>query len=243
MIKNLKLKSLELGNLIIENETHVDWENILGAFEFDYLLDQIPRLVRSQYWGDPDYKDCIIKVIYHSIEDNENNAFQMIQYILNNCTELDDDMINKAMLENNADILLTKTNEDELNDLISNINNSLMDGKPVFALDRLHTLMHKWIKESCLKHDIEFNDNEALDILFKKYVNYIDEYIESQMTKTILKSNISLFSQFNNIRNNYTWAHDNDVLNDIESKLIFKNIVNVKIFVEEIENKYFYWLI
>ena len=149
-------------------------------------------------------------------------------------------MINKAMLENNADILLTKTNEDELNDLISNINNSLMDGKPVFALDRLHTLMHKWAKELCLKHDIEFNDNEALDTLFKKYVNYIDEYIESQMTKTILKSNISLFSQFNNIRNNYTWAHDNDVLNDIESKLIFKNIVNVKIFVEEIENKYFY---
>ena len=95
-------------------------------------------------------------------------------------------------------------------------------------------------KELCLKHDIEFNDNEALDTLFKKYVNYIDEYIESQMTKTILKSNISLFSQFNNIRNNYTWAHDNDVLNDIESKLIFKNIVNVKIFVEEIENKYFY---
>ena len=79
-----------------------------------------------------------------------------------------------------------------------------------------------------------------LKSLFKKYVNYIDEYIESQMTKTILKSNISLFSQFNNIRNNYTWAHDNDVLNDIESKLIFKNIVNVKIFVEEIENKYFY---
>ena len=118
---------------------------------------------------------------------------------MNNCTELDEDMINKAILENNEDILLTKTNEDELNDLISNINNSLMDGKPVFALDRLHTLMHKWIKELCLKHDIEFNDNEALDTLFKKYVNYIDEYIESQMTKTILKSNISLFSQFNNI--------------------------------------------
>jgi hypothetical protein len=56
------MKSLELGNLIIENETHVDWENILGAFEFDYLLDQIPRLVRSQYWGDPDcfYRSEII---------------------------------------------------------------------------------------------------------------------------------------------------------------------------------------
>lgn len=154
MTKNLKLKSLELGNLIIENETHIDWENILGAFEFDYLLDQIPRLVRSQYWGDPDYKDCVIKVIHHSIEDNKTNAFQMIQYILNNCTELDENMINKSLMDSNVEILLIKTNEDELNDLINNINNSLMDGKPVFALDRLHTLMHKWIKELCLKHEI-----------------------------------------------------------------------------------------
>ncbi len=55
------------------------------------------------------------------------------------------------------------------------------------------------------------------------------------MSLTILKSNISLFSQFKNIRNNYTHAHDNDVLSDVESKLIFENIVNVKEFIDDLE--------
>ena len=46
---------------------------------------------------------------------------------------------------------------------------------------------------------------------------------------------IFLFSQFSNIRNNYTYAHDNNVLSDAESKLIFKNIVNVKEFIDDLE--------
>ena len=238
MSKKLKLKSLEIGTLIFENETEVDWGNILDAFDFYYLLGEIPRLTRSQYFGDEDYKDCVIETIRRSIEDDKNNALEMIQYIFDNCTELDYD-VNEAIFENDIDILLEKTNNEELNDLINNINKSIKDGKPVFALDRLHALMHNWIRELCSKHNIEFKDDEAPDSLFKKYVRCIDEYIESKMAKTILKSNISLFSQFNNIRNNYTWAHDNNVLNDIESKLIFKNVVNVKVFVEELENIYF----
>ena len=55
------------------------------------------------------------------------------------------------------------------------------------------------------------------------------------MTLSILKSSISLFSQYNNIRNNYTYAHDNKVLGNIESKLIFNNIVNIKNFIDELE--------
>ena len=69
----------------------------------------------------------------------------------------------------------------------------------------------------------------------QKYVNYIKDYLDSPMTLTILKSNISLFSQFNDVRNNYTYAHDNNVLGDIESKLIFKNLFNVKNFIDELE--------
>ena len=74
-----------------------------------------------------------------------------------------------------------------------------------------------------------------LDVLFKKYVANIKDYLDSKMTLSILKSSISLFSQYNEIRNNYTYAHDNNVLGDIESKLIFNNIVNVKNFIDELE--------
>lgn len=54
MVKNLKLQCLELGNFIVENETHIDWYNILDAFEFLWVLELHPRLLRSQQWGDSD---------------------------------------------------------------------------------------------------------------------------------------------------------------------------------------------
>lgn len=53
MAKNLKLQCLELGNLIVKNEIHIDWYNILDAFEFLWVLESYPRLIRSQQWGDP----------------------------------------------------------------------------------------------------------------------------------------------------------------------------------------------
>ena len=232
MLKNSKLKVLELSNLILEKETHVDWENILDVFEFSWLLKENPRLTRSQFWGDDDYGGCVRKVISTALFDDEFRAYKMIEYILKNCTECRDEEISNILSEiqgNKYYFHFDKTTDQELRDLMDDINESIISGKPVFTLDRLDTLMQKYIKELCLKHEIEFKENDRLDVLFKKYVNHVKVYLDSQMTLSILKSNISLFSQFNDIRNNYTYAHDNEVLGDIESKLIFNNIVNVKI--------------
>ncbi|WP_405322180.1 abortive infection family protein [Methanobrevibacter thaueri] len=238
MIKNLKLKSLELGKLIVKNEIHIDWYNILDAFEFLYVFDSHPRLIRSQNWGDPDYDDCVIGVIFDSLSDDKLRACDMIEYILKNCTGIEELEITKIMSDFRGDepyLNTNRTTDEEIKDLIEHINQSVSSGKLVFALDRLHTLMTKYVKELCVIHSIPFDENERLDVIFKSYVNYIKEYIDSDMSLTILKSNISLFSQFNNIRNNYTYAHDNNVLDDAESKLIFKNIVNVKEFVDDLE--------
>lgn len=238
MTKTLKLKALEISNLILEKETHVDWENILDAFEFSCLLTGTPRLTRSQFWGDNDYGGCVRKVISEALIEDKSRACKMIEYILEECSECDVDEINRVMLEiqdKKSYLNLDKTTGEELKDLMDDINESIALGKPVFALDRLHTLMQKYIKELCIKHDIDFNKNDRLDVLFKKYVNHVKIYFDSKMTLSILKSNISLFSQFNDIRNNYTYAHDNNVLGDIESQLIFNNIVNVKDFIDELE--------
>ncbi len=59
--------------------------------------------------------------------------------------------------------------------------------------------------------------------------------IESEMTKRILKSSISVLEAFNDVRNNKSFAHDNPVLNYNESILIFNDISNVIRFLETIE--------
>lgn len=55
MVDYSKLKLIEICDMIVQNESHVDWRDILDAFGFDGLFNKYPRLTRSQKWGDPDY--------------------------------------------------------------------------------------------------------------------------------------------------------------------------------------------
>ena len=57
------------------------------------------------------------------------------------------------------------------------------------------------------------------------------------MALLIMKSSISLLDSFNDVRNNQSLAHDNQILNYDESVLIFNNIINLIKFIENIESK------
>lgn len=241
MVDNLKLCSIDIGRIIVDNESNnennISWTNILEAFDFECLLEE-NRLVRSQYWGDSDYESCVIETLSDALHVDKNEACKMIEYILTNFTDVSKEEINNIMSNlNDNNYIVNNTSDNNIDDLINDINNSISEGKPVFALDRLHTLMIKYIKELCLRHGVEIEEKIKLDAVLKKYLKCIDEFIDSGMTKSILKSNMSLFSKFNHVRNNYTYTHDNNILNDIEGKLIFKNIVNVKEFIDDIELK------
>jgi hypothetical protein len=39
-VDKLKLKAIEIGNLIVENETEIMWDHILEAFDFDVILEE-----------------------------------------------------------------------------------------------------------------------------------------------------------------------------------------------------------
>lgn len=58
------------------------------------------------------------------------------------------------------------------------------------------------------------------------------------MSKTILKQSISLLSEFNNVRNNKSYAHDNPILNHDESLLIYKSVVNTLEFISSIDEDF-----
>ena len=61
------------------------------------------------------------------------------------------------------------------------------------------------------------------------------ELIESEITERILKSTISVMEAFNKIRNDHSFAHDNEVLNYNESLLIFGHVTSSVRFIEAIE--------
>lgn len=128
--------------------------------------------------------------------------------------------------------------EKQVIETVEHINETIDNGKPYFALSDLHTYMTNYIRFLCGKHNIEFEEKEDLDKVFKRYVKYLENYIDTDMSKSILKQSISLFSEFNNVRNNYTLAHDRNLLSEAESLLIFRYVESLFEYIRTIENNY-----
>jgi hypothetical protein len=60
-----------------------------------------------------------------------------------------------------------------------------------------------------------------------------------EITRRIIKSAISVFEQFNDVRNNRSFAHDNDLIDKAEARFIFDAISAFLRFVKTIETSRF----
>ena len=132
------------------------------------------------------------------------------------------------------------SDEKRIIDLINEINHIINERQPVFALDKLHTLTHSIFRQICDSHNISYTKHEGIDSIFKKYVQFLEKnnFIESKMSKTIFRNIGTLLSQFNEIRNNNTYAQDNPILNQFESEFIYKQVVNILYFIDHIDDNF-----
>lgn len=132
------------------------------------------------------------------------------------------------------------SDEKRIIDLINEINYVIDERQPIFALVKLHTLTQNIFRQLCDSHNISYNEKEGIDYLFKKYVQFLNQnnYIESKMSKTIFRNTGTLLSQFNEVRNNKTYAHDNPILNPVESEFIYKQVVNILYFIDNVDNNF-----
>ena len=121
--------------------------------------------------------------------------------------------------------------------LLAEISSSFERGDPEATIDRLHTFTTQFIRKLCGKNNIEILPNKPLHSLFGEYIKSLTVrgLLQSHMSERILKSNISILESFNDVRNNYSLAHDNEVLNKAESEFVFQSIVNTLRFLIDIE--------
>lgn len=124
-------------------------------------------------------------------------------------------------------------------ELQQDIRQKIAQGKPGLALDRLHTLLMKFFRQLCEKYSIPIKKNYTLNALVGMYVKKLQEMnvIQSEMTVYILKTSISIFEKFNPVRNDFSYAHDNPILNSDESTLVVNNIINIIQFITALERK------
>jgi hypothetical protein len=166
---------------------------------------------------------------YGEITKPEQNLFEECQKI---ASKLLEDIIIEEI-----GVIKEVSDDRDFSLLAKSIRESIDKNEPEVALDRLHTYVMKFIRQLCENHKIEIKKDESLNAIFGKYVKFIvaNEKIESQMTERILKYSIHVIEAFNDIRNNRSFAHDNQILNYSESVLIFNNVTNSIKFIETIE--------
>lgn len=97
----------------------------------------------------------------------------------------------------------------------------------------------KYMRVLCQRHGIKTEKDKPLHSLIGEYVKRLKDrgYIESEMTERILKSSISILEAFNRVRNDQSFAHDNQLLNYDESLLIFNHITSTISFIEAVERR------
>lgn len=162
--------------------------------------------------------------------------FERDKHIYTECLKIAKRLKEEKIVEE-IEVIKEIENDRDFNLLAKSIRESIEKNEPEVALDRLHTYVMKYIRQLCKNHQIEIKNDESLNAIFGKYVKFIvaNDKIESQMTERILKYSIHVIEAFNDIRNNRSFAHDNEILNYPESVLIFNNVTNSIKFIETIE--------
>ena len=65
----------------------------------------------------------------------------------------------------------------------------------------------------------------------------MSEHDLHEFSDRALKSSISLLDSFNDLRNNHSLAHDNEILGPVEARFIFSNISAILVMVRALESE------
>ncbi|MFA6523535.1 MAG: abortive infection family protein [Candidatus Peribacteraceae bacterium] len=160
------------------------------------------------------------------------------QALFDSCKAIAERLSIDCLVEN-IEALQPNSDDKDFHSLSKSISESIARNQPDQALDRLHTFLIKYTRNMCDKHSIPFDKKTPLHSLFGSYVRHLREkkLVESEMTIQILGSSIKVLEEFNKVRNENSYAHDNPILNIDESVLIFNDISNVVRFVESVEKR------
>ena len=139
-----------------------------------------------------------------------------------------------------TDALDSFKRDETLEELIAAIERDIGANKPAAALDRLHTYCMKKFAHLLDERGITWGRDDPLQSRAGKYVKALEAEREiREISRRIIKSAISVFEQFNDVRNNRSFAHDNDLIDAAEARFIFDAISAFLRFVKAVETSRF----
>lgn len=120
-----------------------------------------------------------------------------------------------------------------LDELIEAIQRDVLANRHAAALDRLHTYCMKRFMHLLEDEGIECTREDPLQSRVGKYIRTLTQGRDLRpMTQQILKNAMGILQQFNDVRNNRSFAHDNEIVDADEARLIFDTVIAILRFVE-----------
>jgi len=128
-----------------------------------------------------------------------------------------------------------------LGELISAIERDVRADKPQVALDRLHTYCMKKFAYLIEQYHPGVTMGGTLSNRAGQYLNELKLQAKTHhpVSFSIMKSSVIIFEQFNDVRNNHSLAHDNDLVSKSEARFVFDSVCNILRFIKSTEGQKF----
>lgn len=126
------------------------------------------------------------------------------------------------------DALATIVEDQDFETLARTVHDSIHAGEPQVGLDRLHTFVSRYVQVLAEREGVLVSKDKPLHSLFGEVVKALRNRcaIETEMAERILKSTISTFESFSQVRNDRSFAHPNPLLSFDEALLIFRHVAS-----------------
>lgn len=207
------------------------WINIYEKYPNDSKAWILRNIIK-------DFPDIIVwKLLWDLLEYYKETFYEDIDDVLfESCKKIVSDLKNNTTMK---EIFIEYENDKNYNILLDEIRQANTVEKPEVIVDRLHTLCTKFIRDKANSINISEISWKSLNALFWIYIKELEKQwlIENEITKNILKHNISILEKFNEVRNNKSLAHDNQLLSTIEATYIVNNIIELVNFIEKMDGK------
>lgn len=189
------------------------------ATEDDFLVARVLRRLWEYREGIPQYHERPAEALAA-----KHRLFSLISKIEAGASVPQTDAIERFKLD------------ETLAELVSAIQRDISANKPAVALDRLHTYCMKKFAHLLDQHSVVWDQSDPLHSRVGKYIKALErEHELREISVRIMKSSISIFEKFNDIRNMGSLAHDNVLVNPAEARYIFEAITNLLRFLKEVE--------
>lgn len=113
---------------------------------------------------------------------------------------------------------------------ISDAKQLLNSSGPASAVDRIHTALHAYLKEVCNQANISYDGSDTLARLLKhlrKHPALKSELSSSDKLEYVLSALGTILDRLNNVRNNRSLAHPNELLDEADAKLAINSALTI----------------